>query len=153
VGDPTLFHGKKEELFLAGLGVIFTLQASLFSSDRDKIMHAFNFIRGPPRNALTPAIIDQRVWDVTNWTRSYMTFTDYLKKNYGDPNERQTAIDKINSLRQQVNSLLPSRNTPVPLIGLTKYLLRRPEGNSAASSSPRTITQWISTASRSNASG
>ena len=102
VGDPSLFHGKKEELpgFLAGLGVIFTLQASLFRSDRDRIMYAFTFIRGPPRNALTPAIIDQRIWDVTNWTRSYTTFTDHLKKNYGDPNERQTAIDKINSLRQ-----------------------------------------------------
>ena len=102
VGDPPLFHGKKEELpgFLAGLGVVFSLQLSLFRTDRDKIMHAYTFTRGAVRNALTPAIMDERVWETTNWTRSYTIFTDYLRKNYGDPNERQTAIDKINSLKQ-----------------------------------------------------
>ena len=96
VGDPPLFHGKKEELpgFLAGLNVIFALQHSLWASDRDKIMHAYTFMRGPPQNALTPAIIDERVWAITNWTRSYTAFTDYLRMTYGDPNERQTALDK-----------------------------------------------------------
>ena len=63
VGDPPLFHGKKEELpgFLAGLGVVFSLQSSLFRTDRDKIMHAYTFTRGAVRNALTPAIMDERV--------------------------------------------------------------------------------------------
>ena len=89
MGDPPLFSGKKEELegFLAGLNVVFALQRSIFPDDKTKMYHAYSFLRGSPRSALTPAISNEAVWDTTNWTGSYSAFCQYLRKNYGDPDE------------------------------------------------------------------
>ena len=102
VGDPPLFSGKKEEFegFLAGLNVVFALQQSIFPDDKTKIYHAYSFLQGSPCSALTPAISNEAMWDTINWTRSYSAFCQYLCKNYCDPDERQTAINKILSLKQ-----------------------------------------------------
>ena len=102
VGDPPLFTGKKEDLpgFLAGLAVIFEMQSGLFRTEKQKIFHAFSFTRAPVRNALVPAITNEGIWNTTDWTRSFSAFSDYLQRNYGDPNAKVTASNKIQALRQ-----------------------------------------------------
>ena len=102
VGDPPYFTGKKEDLpgFLAGLRVVFQMQPGLYRTDRQKILHAFSFTKSPVRNALTPAIADDEIWDRTDWTRSFSAFSNYLERNYGDPNVKVTASNKIQALKQ-----------------------------------------------------
>ena len=102
VGDPPFFTGKKEELpgYLASLHVLFNMQPGLFRTDRQKILHAFSFTKGSVRNALVPVVSSEAVWDSTNWTQSFSAFSDYLQRNYGNPNKKQTAINKLQALKQ-----------------------------------------------------
>ena len=102
VQDPDTFNGNRDALngFLTQVQLVFELQPQRFPTDHIKINYVIAKFRGTPLNAVRPylAMTD---FDKPDWLRTYSNFVEYLRRNYGDPDEIGTAERKLNSLAQK----------------------------------------------------
>ena len=99
VKDPETFHGQRDTLnaFLTECELIFELQPSRFADDRTKVSYMISLLRGMPLLAVRP-LLSQTPRPFM--LEDYVLFVEYLRTNYGDPDEKGTARRKLKSLRQ-----------------------------------------------------
>ena len=97
--DPDTFSGQSHTLrpFLTEVSVVFGLQPSRFPNDRTKVTYMISLFRGSAILAIAPYLTMEYQ---PSFLSSYPEFVQYLKTNYGDPDERGTAKRKIEALRQ-----------------------------------------------------
>ena len=99
VKDPETFHGQRDTLnaFLTECELIFELQPSRFAEDRTKVSYMISLLRGTPLLAVRPLLseIPRPIM-----LEDFVLFVEYLRTNYGDPDEKGTARRKLKSLRQ-----------------------------------------------------
>ena len=97
--DPEIFYGQRNKLtsFLTECEINFSVQSSRFTSDSVKINYMISFLRDSPLLAIRPYLgrAEKPEFLVEN-----PKFIDYLKSNFGDPDEKESAVRRLNSLRQ-----------------------------------------------------
>lgn len=100
VKDPETFDGKRDSLkgFLTQCQIVFDLQSTRFESDSIRIKYVVSLLRGTPLNAVRPYVLLE---DKPDWMISYSAFTNWLLRNYGDPDEKGTAERRLQSLTQR----------------------------------------------------
>ena len=99
IKDPETFSGQRDTLtaFLTECELIFELQPSRFPDDRTKVGYLISLLRGTPLLAVRPLLQEiPRPFILED----VVLFVEYLKTNYGDPDERGTARRKLKALRQ-----------------------------------------------------
>ena len=99
VKDPGTFHGQRNKLnaFLKKCEINFTVQPSRFTSDSLKINYVISYLRDSPLLAIRPHLSRAEKPD---FLEDYPKFVEYLKTYYGDPDEEERALRRLNSLRQ-----------------------------------------------------
>lgn len=99
VKDPETFHGQRDGLnaFITECELVFELQPSRFLDDRTKVSYMISLLRGSPLLAVRPLMSAVPRPFILEDHRS---FVDYLRTNYGDPDEKGTARRKLKALRQ-----------------------------------------------------
>jgi hypothetical protein len=99
VKDPETFHGQRDTLnaFLTECELIFELQPSRFVDNRTKVSYMISLLRGTPLLAVRP-LLSQIPRPII--LEDFALFVDYLRTNYGDPDEKGTARRKLKALRQ-----------------------------------------------------
>jgi len=99
VKDPETFHGHRDTLnaFLTECELIFELQPSRFVDNRTKVSYMISLLRGTPLLAVRP-LLSQIPRPII--LEDFALFVDYLRTNYGDPDEKGTARRKLKALRQ-----------------------------------------------------
>ena len=102
VQDPDTFNGSRDALngFLTQVQLVFDLQPRRFPSDQIKISYVIAKFRGTPLNAIRPYLAYTEN-EKPEWLISYDKFVQYLRRNYGDPDEKGTAERKLQSLVQK----------------------------------------------------
>ena len=97
--DPETFHGQRNKLtaFLTECKIYFSVQSSCFTSDSIKINFMISYLRDSPLLAIRPYLGRT---EKPNFLEEYPKFIEYLKTNYGDPDEKASAIRRLKSLRQ-----------------------------------------------------
>ena len=97
--DPETFHGQRNKLtaFLTECKINFSVQSSCFASDSIKINYMISYLRDSPLLAIRPYLGRPEKPD---FLEEYPKFIEYLKTNYGDPDEKASAVRRLNSLRQ-----------------------------------------------------
>ena len=102
VQDPDTFSGSRDALngFLTQVQLVFDLQPRRFPNDNIKISYVIAKFRGTPLNAIRPYLAYSED-DKPDWLKSYDNFVEYLRRNYGDPDEKGTAERKLQSLVQK----------------------------------------------------
>ena len=97
--DPETFHGQRNKLtaFLTECEIYFSVQSSCFTSDSIKINFMISYLRDSPLLAIRPYLGRA---EKPNFLEEYPKFIEYLKTNYGDPDEKASAIRRLKSLRQ-----------------------------------------------------
>ena len=97
--DPETFHGQRNKLtaFLTECEIYFSVQSSCFTSDSIKINFMISYLRDSPLLAIRPYLGRT---EKPNFLEEYPKFIEYLKTNYGDPDEKASAIRRLKSLRQ-----------------------------------------------------
>ena len=101
VKDPEVFKGDRRLLsaFLTEIELVFTLQSSRFTSDITKINYVISYLRDSPLLAIRP-YLGLPLLEQPDFMISYVALVEYLKTNYGDPDEKGTARRKLRSLEQ-----------------------------------------------------
>ena len=99
VKDPETFHGQRNSLnaFLTECELVFEIQSSRFGHDRVKVSYMISFLRDTPLLAIRPLLSQVPRPAVLE---SYPAFVEYLRTNYGDPDEKGTARRKLKGLKQ-----------------------------------------------------
>lgn len=102
VQDPDTFTGVRDALngFLTQVQLVFDLQPRRFPEDRIKISYVIAKFRGTPLNAIRPYLALPED-DKPDWLITYSKFVEYLRRSYGDPDEKGTAERKIQTLSQK----------------------------------------------------
>jgi hypothetical protein len=103
VKDPETFNGQRDLLnaFITECTLIFELQPSRFPNDRTMIGYMVALLRGTALMAVRPHLVAE-IRPV--FLQSYVSFIDYLKTNFGDPDEKGTARRRIKGLRQTTSA-------------------------------------------------
>jgi len=96
---PGNLSGSADTLnaFLTECELIFELQPSRFVDDRTKVSYMISLLRGTPLLAERP-LLSQIPRPII--LEDFTLFVDYLRTNYGDPDEKGTARRKLKALRQ-----------------------------------------------------
>ena len=99
VKDPETFNGQRDLLnaFITECTLIFELQPSRFTNDRTMIGYMVALLRGTALMAVRPHLVAEIR---PSFLLSYPVFIEYLKTNFGDPDEKGTARRKLKLLRQ-----------------------------------------------------
>jgi hypothetical protein len=99
VKDPETFHENRNKLtaFLTECELIFVLQRSRFADDSVKINYMISLLRDSPLLAVQPLLM-RFPWPVQ--LIDLASFSDYLRVNYGDPDEKGTARRGLKALKQ-----------------------------------------------------
>ena len=99
--DPETFDGQRSKLsaFLTECRIIFTLQKSRFPDDSTKVHFAISFLRDTPLLAIRPYLARGEE-HYPEFLQTFDAFAEYLRQNYGDPDERGTAKRKMRGLVQ-----------------------------------------------------
>ena len=99
VKDPDVFEGNREKLqgFLTECDMVFRLQPSRFGLDSTRVDYMISFLRGAPLLAVRPFLdVNPRPSELSD----VASFKEYLKSNFGDPDEDGTARIRLAALRQ-----------------------------------------------------
>ena len=99
--DPELFKGQRNKLteFLTECRINFELQKSRFPDESTKVHFAISFLRETPLLAVQPHIANGP-GSYPEFLQTFDSFADYLRRSYGDPDERGTAKRKLRGLVQ-----------------------------------------------------
>ena len=98
--DPDTFNGRKpDELnkFVMQCYLVFKLQPFRFLSEDVKVSYMISYLRGIAMDAVRP------IASMSTMPDELLTvdaFVEYLRANFGDPDERGTARRKLKALRQ-----------------------------------------------------
>jgi hypothetical protein len=100
IKDPDTFHGARDKLnaFLTECSLVFRLQSSKFPDDVTKIYYAISLLRDAPLLAIQPHLAD---YPAPDFLEDYSKFKEYMRTNYGDPDEKGTARRKLRALAQR----------------------------------------------------
>lgn len=100
IKDPDTFHGERSKLnsFLTECSLVFRLQSSKFPDDVTKVFYAISFLRDSPLLAIQPHLAD---YPPPDFLEDYSKFKEYMRMNYGDPDEKGTARRRLRSLVQK----------------------------------------------------
>lgn len=102
IKDPETFNGTRDQLnaFITECMLVFELQPSRFPDDRTRVGYMVSLLRGTALMAVRPHL---SATTRPLFLLQYTNFVEYLKTNFGDPDEKGTARRKLKALRQ-VNS-------------------------------------------------
>ncbi|EAL17174.1 hypothetical protein CNBN1990 [Cryptococcus deneoformans B-3501A] len=100
VSQPEYYHGQYTKLstFITQVTMVITLQPSRFPTETSKVLYAGSFLRDTPFLWFQPFVtIDPQ----PKFMLDFKKFCAELRKNFGDPDEEQTAERQLNTVRQQ----------------------------------------------------
>jgi hypothetical protein len=103
VKEPETFHGSKSDLsaFITECHIIFELQPSSFLDDQTKVGYMVSLLRDAPLAGVRPLL--KQVPRLAMFD-DYDLFLAWMRRHYGDPNERGTARRKLKALWQTTSA-------------------------------------------------
>jgi hypothetical protein len=101
VKEPDVFRGRRSEVnsFITQCLLVFSLQPNRFPTEDVKIRYELSLFRDAPLNAVQPHLLKERS-ELPAWLTSLDRLHEYIRTNYGDPDERGTAERKLQTLHQ-----------------------------------------------------
>ena len=106
VNNPPMYEGDQKtlETWITACNLKFAGQPSRFSSERQKLVFATSYLKGPPLSWINPALnkylaagpLDETPTELT----SFDAFTKALKTLYRDPNLERNALTALENLKQ-----------------------------------------------------
>ena len=99
VKDPDVFDGatSKVNSFITECQLVFALQPSRFVEGRTRVNYMLSLLRGTALNAVRP-LLEARITPYVLLTPE--AFIEYLRINYGNPDEKGSARRALKALRQ-----------------------------------------------------
>ena len=98
--DPEPFNGKHPERlqrWIMQCELVFRLQPERYSSDQIMVTYMISYLRGFAMDGVRPLVeMSETPWEL----ETKENFVEYLKANYGDPDEKGTARRRLNELDQ-----------------------------------------------------
>jgi hypothetical protein len=101
VKEPDVFKGRRSEVnnFITQCMLVFSLQPTRFKDESTKIRYELSLFREAPLAAVQPYLMKD-ISEQPLWLTSLERLHEYIRTNYGDPDERGTAERKLQTLRQ-----------------------------------------------------
>lgn len=106
VNNPPMYEGDQKtlETWITACNLKFAGQPSRFPGERQKLILATSYLKGPPLSWINPALnkflaagpLDEVPAELT----SFNAFTKALKALYGDPNLERNALTALDNLKQ-----------------------------------------------------
>ena len=100
IHDPDTFNGRKpDELnkFVMQCNLVFDLQPSTYTTERIKVAYMISYLRGMAADAIQPLVgISPTPYELS----TVVDFVEFLRSNFGDPDEKGSAATKLDELVQ-----------------------------------------------------
>ena len=106
VNNPPMYEGDQKtlETWITACNLKFAGQPSRFHSERQKLIFATSYLKGPPLSWINPALNKYLAAGPLDKTpeelASFNDFTQALKTLYGDPNLERNALTALENLKQ-----------------------------------------------------
>jgi hypothetical protein len=106
VNNPPMYEGDQKtlETWITACNLKFAGQPSRFPGERQKLVFATSYLKGPPLSWINPALnkflAAGPLEEVPAELKSFNAFTEALKALYGDPNLERNALTALDNLKQ-----------------------------------------------------
>ena len=106
INNPPMYEGDQKtlETWITACNLKFVGQPSRFPDERQKLVFATSYLKGPPLSWINPALnkylVPGPLDEVPAELTSFKAFTETLKTLYGDPNLERNALTSLENLKQ-----------------------------------------------------